>query len=129
MKASTRIGVAASLLLLGVAEAHHSASATYDPNAEITIEGTLVGIQLMNPHSFMTVQVAERSGSKTRWTAEWLSYRGLETAGVTRATLRPGDRLMLSGLPARRAEEKRILLRRIERPADGWHWSGSGEDG
>jgi hypothetical protein len=129
VKATTRICAVIGATLLGVAHAHHSASATYDSDKEITIEGTLVTIQLMNPHSFMTIQVAGEGGLITRWTAEWLSYRGLEAVGVTRATLRPGDRLMLTGLPARKAEENRILLRRIERSADGWQWSGKGEEG
>jgi hypothetical protein len=124
LRACAAIGAAA----FSSAQAHHSASAIYDPNSKITIEGTLVSIQLMNPHSFVTIQVEDESGSFARWTAEWLSYRGLATAGVTRATLRPGDRLILTGLPARKIEEHRVLLRRIERSADGWEWSGSGEE-
>jgi hypothetical protein len=129
MRGIIQLCAAMSATLFGVAYAHHSASATYDSNSQISIEGTLVTIQLMNPHSFMIVQVAGEGGSVSRWTAEWLSYRGLEAAGVTRATLKPGDRLVLTGLPARKREEQRILLRRIERSADGWQWSGSGDEG
>jgi hypothetical protein len=123
-------------LLLGVcamplvsAHAHHAASAMYDSQREITIEGTLVSLQLMNPHSFMTIVVKTENGGTARWTTEWLSYRGIEAAGLTRATLRPGDSLILTGFPARKDEEHRLLLRRIERPSDGWKWVGNGDEG
>lgn len=128
MKHAMYVFTLIAALLISCAQAHHSSSAIYDSRQGISVEGTFVGIQLMNPHSFMTIQVEDENGLIVRWTAEWLSYRGLANGGVTRATLRPGDRLILTGLPGRKAEENRILLRGIERPADGWRWSGSGDE-
>ena len=39
-------------------------------------------------------------------------------------TLKPGDRVIVTGSPGRNAAERKIHLKRIERPADGWSWGG-----
>jgi len=45
---------------------------------------------------------------------------------VTKDTLRPGDKVIVTGSPPRDPSEYRLHLKRIERPADGWKWSGGG---
>jgi thiamine monophosphate kinase len=42
--------------------------------------------------------------------------------GVTRETLRAGDRVIVTGSPGRSASEYKIHLKRIQRPADNWAW-------
>jgi hypothetical protein len=42
---------------------------------------------------------------------------------VTKDTLRPGDIVRITGSPGRDESERRLHLKRIERPADGWQWT------
>jgi len=44
------------------------------------------------------------------------------TQGVTKETLKPGDRVIITGSPARDPAAYRVHLKKIQRPADGWEW-------
>jgi hypothetical protein len=46
---------------------------------------------------------------------------------MSRDTLKPGDRLIVTGSPSRDPSAYRMHLKRIERPADGWTWIGGGQ--
>jgi hypothetical protein len=58
--------------------------------------------------------------------AEWASPGRLSQQGISRDTLKPNDRLIVTGSPARNPSEYRMHVKRIERPADGWTWVGRG---
>jgi hypothetical protein len=59
-----------------------------------------------------------------QYSAEWANPNRLSRDGITKETLKAGDRLIITGSPGRNASENRIHLKRIERPADGWNWRG-----
>jgi hypothetical protein len=104
--------------------AHHSFSATYDENATpVMIEGELVQLQFRSPHSFVHVMAPDPTGTMQRWAVEWAQGSQLARSGVTRETLRPGDRVVVTGSPARDQNDHRLRLRKIQRPSDGWEWS------
>jgi thiamine monophosphate kinase len=104
------------------ASAHHSFTATYDENAEITIEGTLVQFMFRNPHSFVHVLVPAENGATQRWAVEWGGSGALVNQGVTRDTLKVGDRVVITGNPGRNAVDRRLRMQRLERPADAFSW-------
>lgn len=56
-----------------------------------------------------------------------LSGGYLRKNGVTRDTLKPGDRVVIVGNPSRTAEDRRARLVSITRPLDGWKWGGTFE--
>ncbi len=117
-------------LLLGVAAwtvggqavAHHSFPATYLEGERTTVEGTLVAFMFRNPHSYVHLMVDDGSGNKIRYAIEWGGAATLGRHGITRATLKPGDEVIIGGMPGRNAEDHRVLLQTIERPADGFRW-------
>ena len=113
-------GVLAVTLIGGRAAAHHSFAATYHEDQRITIEGTVLQFQFRNPHSFVHLQAPDENGEMQRWAVEWASPTQLSGQGVDRATLRPGDVVRVSGPPGRKAEDHRMLLRYLIRPADGF---------
>lgn len=104
--------------------AHHSFAATYQEDKEQKIEGELIQFVFRNPHSFVHVEVADPSGKKIRYAIEWGSGSSLNGQGVTRDTLKLGDRVVVIGQPGRNEEDNRMRMRRITRPADGWTWGG-----
>jgi thiamine monophosphate kinase len=59
-----------------------------------------------------------------RFAAEWANPARLTRDNVTKDTLKPGDRVIVTGSPGRTASEYKLHLKRIVRPADGWSWIG-----
>ncbi len=115
-------------LYAAAAFAHHSFSATYDETKTIQIEGTLVQFLFRNPHSFVHVMAEDESGDMQRWGVEWGGLGVLAGQGVTRDSLQPGDHVIITGNPGRNADEHRIRMRSLLRPADGFGWGFEGED-
>ena len=119
------LGAVALLTWGGVsALAHHSVAAPYLVGKSVRIEGTLKEFLWRNPHSFMKVEAAEDKGEKHIWVIEGAAPQQLTESGLSQSTLRPGDRVIVTGIPGRIAEDHRMLLHTIERPSDGFKWVG-----
>lgn len=106
----------------GVAEAHHSFTATYFEDRTITIEGRVLQFQFRNPHSFVHVQAPDENGEMTRWAVEWGGSSQLSNQGLAGATLRPGDVVRITGNPGRDPADHRVRMRYLLRPSDGFDW-------
>jgi hypothetical protein len=105
------------------ARAHHSFSAYYFEDESTTIEGDVVEFEYTAPHAWVRIAVVDPSGRTEVYAAEWANPNRLGRDRVLKDTLRPGDRVRITGSPGRDARERRLHLKRIERPADGWQWS------
>lgn len=117
---------AVALLTWGVGStfAHHSAAATYLVGKSVRIEGTLKEFLWRNPHSFMRVEAPDDKGQPFIWVIEGAAPQQFTESGLSQSTLRPGDRVIVTGIPGRIADDHRMLLHTIERPADGFKWVG-----
>jgi hypothetical protein len=102
--------------------AHHSYAATYDTSREVRLEGKLVQFVYRNPHSFVTIQAPDQSGTVQRWSVEWSGTTQLDNQGVKRESLRPGDQIVIVGRPSRVTGEYRALMVSLKRPLDGFTW-------
>jgi Family of unknown function (DUF6152) len=109
----------------GRAYAHHSFSATYFDDKTRMIDGKLLQFLFRNPHSYLYVAAPDAKGVIQKWAVEWGAAGQLGRQGVTRETLKLGDRLVIIGNPARDPQEFRLHMVRISRPSDGWKWGGS----
>lgn len=103
-------------------QAHHSFPATYVDGEKVTVEGDLIAFMFRNPHSYVHLNVEDKSGKPVRYAIEWGAAASLGRHGIDRSTLKPGDHVIINGLPARNPDERRVLLRTIERPSDGFRW-------
>jgi hypothetical protein len=119
--------LAAGLGAATSALAHHSFSATYDENAEIRIEGTLVQFLFRNPHSWVHVMAPDEHGEMQRWAVEWGAAGALDSQGVSRETLKVGDHVVITGNPGRNPVDHRLRMRTLRRPADDYGWGTSPE--
>jgi hypothetical protein len=106
--------------------AHHPLS-NYDLDHVRTLDGTLLELRLANPHSFLTLTVREEAGPPEQWTIEWGPALLLKRQGVAPGTLASGDHLIVTGFAALDPTDRRIRLRTVHRPADGWTWTGGFE--
>jgi Family of unknown function (DUF6152) len=105
--------------------AHHSFPATYQVDKMVTIQGTVVEFLFRNPHSFVHVLAPDENGKMVTWAVEWGAGATLQSAAINRSTLKPGDKVIVTGNPARDTASHRMRMRAIVRPADGWKWEGT----
>lgn len=103
--------------------AHHSPVGIYRTGEQTTIEGVLVSIHYRRPHSYLYLEdhTSDRKKQVRVWAVEsgedsWLRAR------IDEGALRPGDRVVVTGEPARDDGARRLRLRRLVRPSDGWGW-------
>jgi hypothetical protein len=120
--------IAAAFAFSAAAYAHHSFAGTYREGETVTIEGEIIQFNIRNPHSFINIEVTEEDGSAVLWGGEWGSVTQLSQGGVDRFTLKVGERIVIDGAPPRDTLDKKVLVRRVERPAtatvEAFLWEG-----
>jgi hypothetical protein len=113
--------LAIAVMLAGItADAHHSFAAYYFENQSTTLEGEVQEFQLRSPHALLLFRARTPEGTLETYTDEWGNPRRLGEAGITKDTLRPGDLVVVTGSPGRNAAERKVHLKGIRRPVDGW---------
>ena len=115
---------AAVLAVATSAGAHHSIAGMYDASRNATLEGVVAEFQFVNPHPILVVDI-RRGEATERWQMEMDNRGELTQIGMTETTLRPGDRVVVHGSPARR-EVRKLYIRRLDRPADGFGYEQVG---
>ena len=89
-----------SLALVPVAGAHHSQS-EYDLRSKVEVSGTVTKVEWRSPHAWIYVDANSDKSEKVNWSFELPSPVTLMRRGWTRDSLKPGDRIKVSGAPAR----------------------------
>ncbi|HEY5623848.1 MAG TPA: DUF6152 family protein [Gammaproteobacteria bacterium] len=112
-----RIAALALLALPSIGAAHHAFRAVYDFSRTVEIEGSVASLDLVNPHAFLHIDVADESGETTRWVVEGPGKLSLARRGWTDDMFAPGEMLTVVGNPSNVADRE-IWLEKIVR-ADG----------
>jgi hypothetical protein len=113
------------VLVTDSVRAHHSIVSIYDNGNPISFEAVVVDFQFVNPHPFVVVERTERDGRTAQWRLEMDNRFELAGVGMTEKTLRKGDRVSVTGGPAR-DRSRALYVRRLERPADGFWYEQVG---
>ena len=111
-----------ALLCGGTAYAHHSFASTYD-QSQVSLDGEVLQFVYRNPHALLQVQAPDASRQMQRWTVEWEARGQLDHQGVTSMTLKPGDRVVITGNPGKNPGDHWLRAQSIVRPKDGWKWT------
>lgn len=107
------------------AHAHHSISAVYDSTRQLRIEGVVTEFQFVNPHPFLIIAVAAGEASPQRWRLEMDNRFELSDIGMAADTLKPGERVIVSGSVGR-TDPQSLYVRQLDRPADGFRYEQVG---
>ncbi|MEO5922312.1 MAG: DUF6152 family protein [Bryobacteraceae bacterium] len=75
--------------------AHHSFAAEFDDKKPVSLDGTVVKFEFMNPHSWISMDVKNPDGTVTRWAVETGSTNALFRRGWRKESLRAGDHVMI----------------------------------
>jgi hypothetical protein len=116
------VGFALAAVASSTAEAHHSIAAVYDGSRQQRLEAVVAEFQFVNPHPFVIVTV-EPGGEQ--WRLEMDNRFELAGVGMTSETLKPGDRVVVSGSLGR-TEPRTLYIRQLDRPADGFRYEQVG---
>jgi uncharacterized protein DUF6152 len=81
--------------------AHHSFAAEFDANQPVTLEGTVKEFRWVNPHSWLIVNVPNKSGGTDEWAVEGGAPSALLRRGWTKNTLPPGTKVVVQGFMAK----------------------------
>jgi hypothetical protein len=97
------VAAGAGLLMAAVlpVSAHHSFSAEFDQNRPVTLEGRVVMMEWVNPHSWLHIEVQKPDGSVERWKIEGGSPSVLLRKGWNRDSLPAGIRIKVVGFQAK----------------------------
>jgi hypothetical protein len=121
--------VASVIVLLAAAlpvSAHHSFSAEFDASKTVTLEGKVVMMEWVNPHSWLHIDVTNPDGTVERWKVEGGSPNVLQRLGWNRNSLPAGTKVKVVGSPAKDGA-KRLNSRSLEFP-DGRKMSLGGSN-
>ena len=81
--------------------AHHSFSAEFDATKQVTLEGTVVQMEWVNPHSWLTIDVPKADGTVERWHIEGGSPSVLLRLGWNRNSLPTGTKIKVIAFQAK----------------------------
>ena len=85
------------ILAAAPAWAHHAFAAEFDAKKPVHLEGVVTKVELINPHTWIHVDVKGPDGKVTTWMVEAGSPNVLLRRGFTKATLAPGTPVVVDG--------------------------------
>jgi hypothetical protein len=99
MKGPTRTALLAALAS-ATAHAHHGI-ANFDLNSDLEIAGVVTGVEFINPHSWLYLDVAGADGEVTPWRCEMRGATVLRRSGWSPEMFPIGMEITISGSPDR----------------------------
>ena len=104
MRRNTTLFLGSALLLLLVAApvvAHHAFGAEFDRDAPIRLQGEIVRLEWVNPHTWIHINVEQEDGESEVWMVEGGTPNVLLRRGLRRDCLTPGTEIVVDGYQAK----------------------------
>jgi hypothetical protein len=102
LKYLVHLGLITSFLLAGSPLfAHHGTGVAYDTEKTVNLKGTVTEWIWANPHCGILFDVTDEKGSVEHWGAELGNPHALSMSGLSKDILKPGDKITISGHPAK----------------------------
>jgi hypothetical protein len=109
VRIATLCGFGAAWLLASMAaHAHHAFATEFDVNRAVTLRGKVTKVELINPHSWIHVEVVDDSGKAVTWMIEGGSPNALVRRGITKNSIPIGSELVIRGYGTRDGTNKAV---------------------
>ena len=102
------LAAAGALLAAVPAWAHHAFSAEFDANTPVKLKGTVTKWELVNPHSWIHLDVKGPDGKVVEWMIEGGSPNALFRLGFTKDSLPPGTEIVVEGYAAKDSANRAV---------------------
>ena len=110
--------VAAASVPADPVSAHHSRAGVYEaPDKTITMPAVVTEWRWRNPHVFLVWDTKSADGTVVQWTGELSSITSMMSEGMNRNSLKPGDQVTVTVVPARSGAPQSQLVKVVM--ADG----------
>ncbi len=86
--------------------AHHAFAAEFDAKKPVHLEGVVSKVELINPHSWIHVDVKSADGTVTSWMVEAGSPNVLLRRGFTKATISTGTPVVVEGYQSKDGSQR-----------------------
>jgi len=104
MRRNTTLFLGSALVLLLAAApvvAHHAFGAEFDRDAPIRLQGEIVKLEWVNPHTWIHIDVPQEGGGSEVWMVEGGTPNVLLRRGLRRDCLTPGTEIIVDGYQAK----------------------------
>jgi hypothetical protein len=126
---------AASVLMLAGAPvvAHHAFAAEFDGAKPVTLKGTVIKMEWVNPHAWLHMEVKGPDGKAVAWAVEGGAPNALLRRGWNKNSVPPGTQLTVEGFRAKdgsnRANGREATLANGQKLFIGSSGTGAPADG
>src|SRR5437763_522342 len=86
--------------LCGISVSAHHSTLAFDGTQPTIISGVVAAFNWRYPHTSILIDVSDGGANLTRWTVESESLQLLSRLGWTKTSIRPGDRIHVTGARA-----------------------------
>jgi hypothetical protein len=97
---------AGAMICAAPAWAHHAFAAEFDAKKPVHLEGVVSKVELINPHSWIHVDVKNADGTVTSWMVEAGSPNVLLRRGFTKATISTGTPVVVEGYQSKDGSQR-----------------------
>ena len=94
-------GALTMVVTAGPAVAHHAFGAEFDRDAPIRLQGPIVKLEWVNPHTWIHVEVTKEDSTTEVWMIEGGTPNVLLRRGLRRDCLTPGTEIIVDGYQAK----------------------------
>lgn len=98
----------ACALPTAAALAHHAFATEFDVNRQVTLRGKVTKVELINPHSWIHIEVVGDDGKAVAWMVEGGSPNALVRRGITKNSIPVGSELVIRGYGTRDGSNKAV---------------------
>lgn len=93
--------LATAATFMAPAIAHHAFAAEFDAAKPVKVDGVITKVRMVNPHSWIYLDVKGKDGSVTNWGFEFGTPSSLKNNGLSKADVAIGTKIEINGYRAK----------------------------